>query len=427
MKKLALPKSKKKILIIAIIAVIIIAIAVIAIRNVSHSDKKKVYVESVSTITGYGSLGVEDRFTGVVESQKAVPVKYDSSKTVKECFVKVGDQVAVGDKLFSYDTDAMNISIEEAQLEVDKLKAQIDSLSVQIKDLQNEKASASSDEQLNYTVEIQSLTNEQTGAQYDLNSKQTALDKLKQSLNNTTVCSETAGIVKTIGDDNSTPASSPVTDISDASEEPDTSDSEPSADNSSMNTYMTILPSGNYQIKGTLNELNKDTLAKDMPVIIRSRTDESKTYSGKITSVDFDNPVSSNNSQSMDGGENSSAGETASKYYFYVSFDNSSDLILGQHIYIEPDLGQGKAKDGMWLSEAYITTGKDKTAYVWKEEDGELVKQEIKLGKHDKDNMEYKILKGLTNKDYIAFPDKNLSEGDLTTRNIAKGSKEAAK
>ena len=64
-----------------------------------------VYVDSVTSIMGLGSgTGQLNRFAGVVEPQKTVTIKQSSDKKVKECYVKEGDEVKKGQKLFIYDT-----------------------------------------------------------------------------------------------------------------------------------------------------------------------------------------------------------------------------------------------------------------------------------------------------------------------------------
>ena len=36
---------------------------------------------------------------------------------------------------------------------------------------------------------------------------------------------------------------------------------------------------------------------------------------------------------------------------FYVNLDSSEGLMLGQHVYIEPDEGQDEKKSGIWLND----------------------------------------------------------------------------
>ena len=410
---------KKKIIIPLIAGVAVIAsVSIYFFTHKGSSDSEKIYVNSVATIAGYGSTGSAERYSGVVDAQKAVTVNADSTKTIKECYVNVGDTVEVGTNLFAYDSDAINVSIDEAQLEIDKIKAEIDSLSKQIQDLQNEKASASPDEQLNYTVQIQSLTNEQTSNQYDLNSKQSDLDKLKASLTTTTVTSTVAGIVKTVGFENTSSSASP--DFSDMgmsdfgmSDMDSGEDSNANSTGSSLSPYISIQPLGNYQIKGTLSEFDIASVEKDMDVIIRSRVDETKVVAGKVTSVNTDAALDTGSSsydyEDEEGG--GSAGEKATKYNFYVSYEDQSALMLGQHVYIEPGVISSDKKDGLWLPDAFIVLDSETEGYVWKSKNGKLTKQKVSLGEYNADEMTYEIKSGLTEKDFIAFPDDSLKEG----------------
>ena len=68
---------------------------------------------------------------------------------------------------------------------------------------------------------------------------------------------------------------------------------------------------------------------------------------------------------------------SSSTYPFYVNLDSSDGLMLGQHVYIEPDEGQDEQKAGLWLSEVYIVdmltqtvliSGQEMTRRSWKRE-----------------------------------------------------------
>lgn len=393
-------RRKKLYIIVPIVIVLIGIIIFVAIKNFpKNDDKTKVYVASLSEVMGYGSVGVSERFTGVVESQKAVVINADTSKTIKTCFVKEGDQITAGTQLFEYDTDEINNSIEETQLEIDKLNIEITSARQQITQLETEKAAAPSEEQLNYTMQIQSLTSDITSNQYDVKTKQTELDKLKASLSNSIVSSSVDGIIKSIGDVNSG------------------DDMDITGSSSTESGYISILPLGNYQIKGIVGEMGMSELSEGTAVIVTPRTDSSKTVKGTVSSIDYNNPVS-NNTSDYDFDSEGSSGETASKWYFYVTFENTENLILGQHVFIEPDYGQDEVKEGMWLSEFYLTSDDDGSYYVWKEKDGKITKQYVELGEYDNDMMSYQILKGLSESDYIAYPSNTIKEGQITSHSI---------
>ena len=65
---------------------------------------------------------------------------------------------------------------------------------------------------------------------------------------------------------------------------------------------ITIMDMTTYQVKGTINELNVGTLSEGMNVLIRSRLDESVTWSGVLDSIDWETKVQTNNSPYYGGG-----------------------------------------------------------------------------------------------------------------------------
>ena len=82
-------------------------------------------VQSVSMICGLGSAGLTDRFAGVVSALGETNIKKDDTMTVGEIKVKAGDQVKVGDVLFTYDMSELQLSLEKAQLDLESLKSQV--------------------------------------------------------------------------------------------------------------------------------------------------------------------------------------------------------------------------------------------------------------------------------------------------------------
>ena len=187
--------TKKKIFTIAGIAVgavIVIGIVIWLIffrgGSVAPSDPNEmVYVTSIADITGTGSLGMTAKYSGVVEPEKTLSVQKDDTKKIAELYVTVGQEVKVGDKLFSYDTDDLQMQLEEAQLQLESLKNRISTLNQQIDSLQKEKNKASSDEQLSYTLQIQSAQLEVKSTEYDQSTKAKEIENLKKSLENADV------------------------------------------------------------------------------------------------------------------------------------------------------------------------------------------------------------------------------------------------
>ena len=366
-----------------------------------------VYVTKISDLTGQTS-GVSNRYAGVVEPQETVSVELESGRTVKEVQVKTGDQVKKGQLLFEYDLSSIQESLEEAQLDLDRLKNEASSLNERIATLEKEKKKASQDNQLSYTIEIETNKMNLKKNEYSQKSKQAEIDKLQSATGNTEVRSSIDGVIQKIDTSKLT--------TEDNSSVDDTDSGDSSSDDGSSggsNAFITILSTGAYRIKGTVNELNVNSIVEGEPVIIRSRVDDSQTWKGTMGTIDKDSASSGNNNNSFYGMTDSSDSQTStSTYPFYVNLDSSDGLMLGQHVYIEMDEGQESQKTGIWLSEVYIVDADTDSPYVWAaDKKGKLEKRSVILGQHDEELGEYEIADGLTEKDKIAFPTDELKEG----------------
>ena len=105
----------------------------------------------------------------------------------------------------------------------------------------------------------------------------------------------------------------------------------------------------------------------------------------------------------MDASGDSQTSSTT--YPFYVELQSSEGLMLGQHVYIEPDEGQEEKKEGLWISEFYIVDADTNSPYVWAaDKDKRLEKRFIKTGQTDEINGDCEIVSGLGENDYIAYP-----------------------
>lgn len=390
-------KKKQMIIIGAVVVVIAAAGVIFAVTRKSGSSggdpESSVYVDSVAELCGLGSgNGLTDRFSGVVEPQKTWDIQVSSDKKVDEILVKEGDEVKVGDELFTYNTEEMEENLAQAEIDLDRLANEIDQTNEQIASLKKEKASAGADAQLSYTTQINTAENDIKRKEYEQKSKKMEIEKLKNSIANATVTSEMDGLVKSIN----------------------------SSESSGMNSmtgeeeaFMTILATGDFRIKGTVNEQNMSAIVEGQPVIVHSRVDDT-TWQGTLTAVDIQNPEKNENMYySSDGSMDSS-----SNYPFYVELESVDGLMLGQHVYIEMDYGQAEEREGLWLDSYYIVQEEDK-AYVWAANSKDrMEKREVTLGEFDEEMQQYQITDGLTEEDYIAFPDEFISEGDNAVKNV---------
>lgn len=434
-------------------AVVFAAIAAVCIwyfiGNGGRDSKDRVYVEKVSTIMNTVT-GAQNRYSGVVQPQKTVDVNADAERTVKDIMVKVGDTVEEGTPLFNYDTDELSMEMEQAQLEIDNQDIEISNYRNQISELEKEKKEASEDEKFEYTTQIQTIETQIRQAEFEKQSKQLEINKLQQKIDNSQVVSTTAGTVKSINDGQS----------ADGLE--------------GSSAFMTILSTGDFRVKGMVNEQNVWQLSEGTNVIIRSRVDEEITWSGVIESIDAGEP-SSVAAEDMGEMSEESAG-ISSKYPFYVAMEDTQNLMLGQHVLIELDEGQAEPKEGVWLYGSYIVFDEDGEvdeeeaeedlieatepsetyeffgmemkeeeasteffdyfdtiedteiseganysgrAFVWADDgNGRLEKRFVELGEYDELLDEYEILSGLTEDDLIAFPMEGLYEGIRTVTSM---------
>lgn len=384
--------KKKKIIIAVIVAVVVIVAAVAAVIIVKSKGSagvsdSGVYADKVSDVM-YASVTSTNRYTGVVEAADTLDIKKDSDKTVKEVLVSEGDTVEVGTPLFTYDVEELTQKRDSAKLELESLQNDLEGYNAQIDQLTTEKKSASKDQQLDYTLQIQQIQTQQKQCQYNIASKQSEVTKYDDSINNATVTSTMAGLVKQINND----------------------DSE-SYDSSSSDAFITIISTGEYRVKGKIDEQSyySSGISEGMSVIVRSRTDDEQTWLGTISKIDTDNPQSGTDSNSYSSSDSS---ESASKYYFYVELSSSSDMLLGQHVFVEPDYGQSEVKEGIWIDESYVVQDGD-SAYVWAKNDkNKLEKREVELGEYDDSLLMYQIVSGLSEDDYIVWASDDLYEGE---------------
>lgn len=238
-------------------------------------------------------------------------------------------------------------------------------------------------------MQIQTAQTNAKRAEYNKRAKEAEIEKLENDLTNATVTSTMDGIVQEVNENTA-------------------------YDNmGNPKPFMTIMASGEYRIKGKVNEQNVWNLSQGQPVIIRSRVDETQTWTGTISEIDTSNTYDSGDDSSgvVYMGGSGSSGQTSTSYAFYVTPDISSDFMLGQHVFIELDNGQENQREGLWISAMYLELeGND--AYAWVAgSNNKLERRNLKLGDYDSAMDEYQILDGLTAEDYIAFPGNLLQEG----------------
>lgn len=349
--------NKKKWLIIAAAAVLAAGLAGwwFLGRNQSGGSETA-YVQKISTLNGGGVM--LDRYAGVVESQQTADYKMDSGRTIETIFVKPGQTVSEGTPLFRYSvTDAQN-KVASAYLEIENYNNQISVL-------------AASGNSTDIQLQIRQL-------QYQIKVQEQEIAGYQKEIENADVKSAIEGVVKTVNETgiNSEGMEAPI---------------------------VTVAEIGEFRVKGKVSEQSVGMFYQGMGVFVRSRVRENQVWHGEISSVSSE--PEQNNDYYYGGGESSS------KYPFYITLESTEGLMLGQHVYIEPDLGQGEKKEGLWLDMSFINYEDDGTPYVWCGTSGRLKKAKITLGEMDDETGQMEILEGLSEDDLIGWPDETWHEG----------------
>lgn len=314
-------KSKRKAIIIiaaVVVAAIITAVVVIAVTG---SQKEEGEDEDIEFI----DVQANNYYSGIIEPQQTSDVNKDPERTVSAVYVKVGDTVKKGDKLFEYDSDETSNKLAKAKIEYEGIQNDIAECDNSISQLSRQRSEAEDDAaKADLTTQIQSQESNKSQLQLSLKIKQVEIDNLQSSLDNSVVTSPIDGIIKQISDT-----------------------SEVSGSGSSSGAFMTVLMNGAYRVKGQVDEINVRSLESGMDVTVHSRNIPDKTWKGTISKVDTSANADSSqgNNMMINGG---SGDNSASKYYFYVTLESSDDLLLGEHVFVEPlmPVTDGGLQDG---------------------------------------------------------------------------------
>ena len=372
-----------------ILCVVLAAVTLLCL-TACGSGEGAVYVQSVAELASLGGIAPGDRFAGIVVSENVAEIQKDSDKTIAELLVKEGDDVTEGQELFSYDTEELQLTLDKQRLELEQLNATIENYKDQITDLEKDRDRVGTADKLQYTIQIQSTQVDLKEAELKVKTKEAEVAKSENILENATVLSPVTGRVQAINENGTDNYGNAL-------------------------PYISIQQSGAYRVKGTLGELQRGGIMEGSRVKIISRTDESVSWSGTVTLVDYENPVQGNDNNYYYYGVSSDEMTSSSKYPFYVELDGTDGLILGQHVYLELETEEGETS-GPSISSAFICFEEDGSTYVWAEKRGKLEKRTVTVGEYNYMTDTYEILEGLTEEDYIAFPDGELCvEGASTT------------
>ena len=323
-------KSKKKLIILlsAATAVVIAAVLILifTLGGGSAENSDDLDEEQMHSI----SENIGNFYSGVVEPQQTADITKDADRSVDQLYVKVGDTVKQGDKLFSYNTGELESKIATAKIELEEIQNSITENINKISLYQRQRSQAETEsEKLEFTSSIQDEENSKSQNELQLKLKQSEIDTMQKSLENSVVTAPIDGIVKQINSNNTDPSGA----------------------------YMTILMNGAFRIKGTVDETNVRSLTQGSDVTVHSRNVEGKQWSGVISKIDTEQPADNQSNYNYD----SQGSDSAAKYYFYITLDSTEDMLLGEHVYIEilPNGGEDEADGESYEDDAAATEALD--------------------------------------------------------------------
>ena len=355
-------------------------------RSRTAKNEGTAYVQSVAAITGRADVGIKAQYNGVVEAKDVIEVNPSGEMRVAECFVTAGMKVNEGDLLFRYDAEDLKLSHAQILIDVTGIENELRTNREQLESLNKRLEKAKEKDRYALELEIQTVDLEIRKKEFELKDKQQKADEMQSLIDASEVYSPVTGTVRSVRDDA-------------GSGDPfGYSGGESSA-------YITIIAGTDFCVKGTVTEQTVFTLYPGMPVLIRSRVDDT-VYAGTIYRIDTDSPVSGGGGGIYyDGG-----GDRASKYAFYVEPESVEGLLIGQHVLIDLNAG-GAETEALMLPAAFLMQ-EDGSFFVWAADAKDRIeKRRVEVGAYSEETECYEIRSGLTPKDRIAFPDDTVHAG----------------
>ena len=358
----------------------LLALLILFSLTACSDESREVPVERADMLSRASTAA--DCYAGMVVSENVTKITRDTSKTIQELYVTVGQEVSAGQKLFSYDSEALKLEQSKQELELEKMKNEKSTYTSQLTDLEKQ-LKKTSDESLKVQLNLQinTIKNDRMQLEYDIIAKEQEIKQIKETLKNVVVTSPVDGNIRKI-DENDTDG-----------------------------TYITIQKAGAYRVKGTLNELSVlGGISVGTEVRIISRIDENQTWNGVVSEIDTENyeDSSSGGDDWMYGTVNTMT--TTSSYPFYVELEDTEGLLLGQHVYIQVVSG-GETGGALIIPQYYLvnlTTDEETlavTASVWvANSQDKLELREVSVGAYNDALGGYEILSGLSGEDFVADP-----------------------
>ena len=350
------------------------------------SGEGTVYVQSVSSIVGNASVGLYAQYNGIVEAKDVIEINPSGNMAVKECYVTSGSKVKEGDPLFRYDVEDMELQYAQILIDITGVENNLRTYRDQLSALNKQLQKAKENEQYEIELNIQTIELDIRKAEYDLEDKHRRANEMQALINASEVVSPVSGTVRSVRDDSGS------------------YDPYGYGYGGGSSAYITIIAGTAFCVKGTVNEQTIYTLYVGMPVLIRSRVNNT-VCRGTIYRINTDSPDTS-----QSGMIYYESGERASSYAFYVEPESTEGLMIGQHVLIDLNT-DSDTSSGLMLPAAFVVEENGRY-YVWAAtSNGRIEKRRVRVSAYDEATECYEIVSGLTRRDRIAFPDDTIHAG----------------
>ncbi|MCQ6278480.1 efflux RND transporter periplasmic adaptor subunit [Bacillus sp. EB600] len=379
---------KKKWIVIGIIALIVI-IAAINI-TVIHSKKNN----STGDLK-FASVTEKELSNTKLVAGQVVPVNMETfypdpaKGKVKELFIKEGQEIEKGQKLFSYDNPELSIQLR--QLEIDKKSAKMRSDQGNAKitsiksEIQKAKDAKSPKEVIDpLEAQLDDLQFQQKTTNLEIEKNKLQEEDLQNKQKDLIIYSSLGGIVKKVNND--------------------MSQSTAQTAGAQTNPVVQIASKDPFIIQGTLTELQKSQIQLNQPITVTAKAVSNKTWKGKITEIS-EYPTTDETGQSLAASVGQQT-QNISYYNFKAVLDEQDGLSPGYHVSIQMDLSTKK----MLVVPSSSISSKGDSRFVYVVKKNKLYKQTITTGIGDGNSTE--VLTGLkVGEKVVKDPSANVSDG----------------
>lgn len=318
--------TKKKWIVAGIAVLILLVVAI----NVIFMEKRKNETKSVQLMSvTKRPISNTKLISGQVVPGKVETIYLDPSKgKIKEIYVKEGQEVEKGQKLFTYENDDLNLQLKQASIDKKITMLNYNQVNDKIKALKKEKKAATDNASLSsLESQLEELESQKKTIELEMEKNQLQEEELQTKLNQLTIHSPINGYVKNLHPEESTGMTEEGT----------------SSETMGLQgtPIMNIVSKEPFQIQGTLTELQKAQIQANQPIKVTANAVPNKSWDGKIVEVS-EFPAATNPGTGQFSGEAGQSTSNLSYYTFKAKLHSQEGLSPGYHVAIQVVLSSKK-------------------------------------------------------------------------------------